>query len=226
MFGEIRYQPKGDGYPRRRERYGLPVLEITIRPGGWRERGRVRMAAKRLARQGVRRVLVPPEFDRWDLLESRGLQKVDPVPFLRFYAGELAVAALKREGLLPQQGNVALRGRQVDRDMVRAAEYLCPRVRELSISAQQGGEELAAWLRREYGMPVQPDGEGAAVVIRFDTSAASGGRRVLSLFGEEPELGEICPRASALAERDQKKISLLSALWETGKLDRQTLEFT
>ena len=156
MLGAITYDSGGAGRPRRIERYGLPLLEVPLRPGGWRERGRVRAAARRLRRQGIVRVLAPPEFPYWELLEARGLRRVDPLPFLRFYAGELALAALRREGVAPQRGTVALRGRRVDRDMVRAAEFLCPRVRELAVSARQGGEELSAWLRREYGMPVRP----------------------------------------------------------------------
>ena len=63
----------------------------------------------------------------------------------------------------------------MDRDMVRAAEFLCPRVRELAVSARQGGEELSAWLRREYGMPVRPDGEGITAAVRFDEAAPGGG---------------------------------------------------
>ena len=70
----------------------------------------------------------------------------------------------------------------MDRDMVRAAEFLCPRVRELAVSARQGGEELSAWLRREYGMPVRPDGEGVTAAVRFDETAPGGGGRELSLY--------------------------------------------
>ena len=172
------------------------------------------------------RVLAPPEFPHWELLEARGLRQVDPLPFLRFYAGELALAALLREGVAPQRGTVALRGRRVDRDMVRAAEFLCPRVRELAVSARQGGEELSAWLRREYGMPVRPDGEGITAAVRFDETAPGGGGRELSLYGGAPRLAGVRPRAAALAEGDQEDLPLLAALWETGRLEAFGLEFT
>ena len=95
-----------------------------MRPGGWGEAGRLKRAARRLARLGVCRVLVPEEFCRWELLCRWGLGPVDPVPFFRACAGGLALAALRREGIPPHQGTVALRGRRVDRDMVRAAEFL------------------------------------------------------------------------------------------------------
>ena len=151
---------------------------------------------------------------------------MDPLPFLRFYAGELVLAALLREGVAPQRGTVALRGRRVDRDMVRAAEFLCPRVRELAVSARQGGEELSAWLRREYGMPVRPDGEGIIAAVRFDETAPGGGGRELSLYGGALQLAGVRPRAAALEEGDREDLPLLAALWETGRLEALGLEFT
>ena len=96
--------------------------------------------------------------------------------------------------IAPQRGTVALRGRRVDRDMVRAAEFLCPRVRELAVSARKGGEELSSWLRREYGMPVRPDGEGITAAIRFDKDAPAGGGRELFLYGGAPQLVGVRPR--------------------------------
>ena len=94
MLGELRYDAGGDGRVRRGERYGLPLLTVQVRPGGWRERGRVRSAARRLFRLGVRRVLSPADFPHWPLLAAAGLRPVDPLPFLRAHAGELALAAL------------------------------------------------------------------------------------------------------------------------------------
>ena len=151
MLGELVYCSDRDGKLRRQERYGLTVLRAEVRPGGWGEAGRLKRTARRLARLGVRRVLVPEGFCRWELLSLWGLEPVDPAPFLRACAGGLALAALRREGIMPQQGTVALRGRRVDRDMVRAAEFLCPRVRDVAVTAPVGGGELAAWLRREFG---------------------------------------------------------------------------
>lgn len=226
LLGAITYDSGGTGRPRRTERYGLSLLEVPLRSGGWRERGRVRAAARQLRRQGIVRVLAPTEFPHWELLEARGLRQVDPLPFLRFYAGELALAALLREGVAPQRGTVALRGRRVDRDMVRAAEFLCPRVRELAVSARQGGEELSAWLRREYGMPVHPDGEGIIAAVRFDETAPGGGGRELSLYGGALQLAGVCPRAADLEEGDREDLPLLAALWETGRLEAFGLEFT
>ena len=111
--------------------------------------------------------------------------------------------------------------------MVRAAEFLCPRVRELAVSARQGGEELSAWLRREYGMPVRPDGEGITAAVRFDETAPGGGGRELSLYGGAPRLAGVCPRGGRPWRRGTGRTCLCwAALWETGRLEGVGLEFT
>ena len=226
-MGEVRYSPKGDGRPRRGERYGLPVLEAEVSAAnGWRARRTLRSAARRLVRMGVRRALAPPDFLGWEVLERAGLRPVDPLPFLRFHAGELALAALGRAGVPPSCGTVALRGRWADRDFLRAAEFLCPRVRGLVLSAGESGDELAAWLRRTYGVPVYPDGAEVSVAVRFDGTAQAGGGRVLSLYGDTPELAGVRLCANRLEEGDREDLPLLAALWETGKLARLGLEFT
>ncbi|MBS7218482.1 MAG: hypothetical protein KH028_03600 [Oscillospiraceae bacterium] len=226
MLGELVYCSGGDGKLRRQERYGLTVLRVEVRPGGWGEAGRLKRVFRRMSRFGVRRVLVPGNFRHGELLLRWGLEPVDPVPFLRACAGSLALAALRREGIMPQQGTVSLRGRRVERDMVRAAEFLCPRVRDVAVAAPVGGGDLAAWLRREFGAPIRPDSGEIPVAVRFDGTGAMEGRRVLSLFGSEPGLAGICLRAAALAPEDQEKLPLMASLWEAGRGDRLGLEFT
>ena len=54
MLGAITYDSGGAGRPRRTERYGLPLLEVTLRPGSWRESGRVRAAPRRVGRPGIK----------------------------------------------------------------------------------------------------------------------------------------------------------------------------
>lgn len=173
MLGELVYCADGDGQPRRQERYGLTVLRAEVRPGGWGEAGRLKRAARRLARLGVCRVLVPEEFCRWELLCRWGLGPVDPVPFFRACAGG-----------------------------------------------------LAAWLRREFGAPIRPDSGEIPAAVRFDGTGALEGRRVLSLFGTEPELAGIRLRAAALEPEDREKLPLMAALWEAGRGERLGLEFT
>lgn len=188
------------------------------------ERGRLRRGAKRLARAGIRRVLVPRDFDQWPQLERWGLRQVDPVPFLRFYAPQIVLAALNRQGIAPNTATVALRGQRVDRDMARCAQLLCPLVRQVAVSAPQGGEELSLWLRREYGLPVQPDGDQVSLAVYFDPEGAK--VEDLLLWGPSPRLADVTPLAMGLTGEDRQDLALLTALWETGKIGTCGLEFT
>lgn len=144
------------------------------------------------------------------MLERWGLSGVDPVPFLRFYAPQIVLAALKRRGIPPEGATVALRSRSVDRDMARTAQLLCPLVRQVAVNAPQGGEELSLWLRREYGLPVQPDGTEVSLAVYFDGEGA--GEKDLLLWGTAPQLGEVTPQAEALAPEDRQDLCLLAAL--------------
>lgn len=224
MFGRLVFGQDGSGRTERREIYGLPVLQVQVRPGGWLEKRRIGRGAKRLARAGIRRVLVPRDFDQWPILARWDLRPVDPVPFFRFYAPQIILAALKRQGIAPNMATVALRGQRVDRDMARCAQMLCPLVRQVAVSAPQGGEELSRWLRREYGLPVQPDGAQVSLAVYFDGEGAE--ERDLLLWGASPRLGGVTPHAEGLEQGDREDAALLAALWETGKLGPDGVEFT
>ena len=224
MFGRLVFGRDGRERAERRELYGLPVLQVQVRPGGWLEKRRLGRGAKRLARAGIRRVLVPRDFDQWTILARWDLRPVDPVPFFRFYASQIILAALKRKGIAPNTATVALRGQRVDRDMARCAQQLCPLVRQVAVSAPQGGEELSRWLRREYGLPVQPDGAQVSLAVYFDGEEAGEGE--LLLWGANPCLAGITPHAEGLEQEDREDAALLAALWETGKLGPDGVEFT
>ena len=83
MVGQLICAPKGRGRGEPGRLYGLPVLRAEVdRQSFWGER-RLRRAARELRRGGALRVLTPPDFDRWPLLELFGLRRVDPGPFVR-----------------------------------------------------------------------------------------------------------------------------------------------
>ena len=160
MLGQLTLCPGGRGGAEAGSLYGLSVLRARADPEGfWGER-RLRRAGRSLRRGGALRVLVPGEFGRWPLLAALGLRPVETEGFVRAQSAPLALAGLERRGLAPDRAAVALRGLRADRDMARAAAQLCPQVRRLIIDAPGGGVELAAWLRREFGVPVLPRGSG------------------------------------------------------------------
>jgi hypothetical protein len=228
MLGQLVFDG-GRGGPQRALLYGLPVLRCQADPEGfWGER-RLKRAGRSLCAGGAVRALVPAGFDRWPLLLKLGLRPVDPGAFLRAQAAPLAASLLERQGLAPDRATVALRGRRADGEMLRAALALCPRVRRLTISAPQGGEELAAWLRREYGLPILPADAPAQASLLLQPGTEPEDANpcpALTLFGPEPDLAGLRLSAPDLAPTDREDLPLLSALWEGGRLGPEQLKIT
>lgn len=226
MVGQLVIAPRGRGKTEECRLYGLPVLRVEADWSGlWGER-RLRGAGKRLRMGGVFRVLTPPDFDRWPLLERFGLRRVDPESFLRAQSAPLALTALERRGLAPDRAAVALRGLRADRDFLRTAEELCPKVRGLIIDAPRGGRELALRLRREYGVPILPPGETGQAALVFQAGCPRREEASLELFGPRPRLDGLTLTVPSLEERDRKDLSLLAALWEGGRLRPEDIKIT
>ena len=226
MLGQLTLCPGGRGGAEAGSLYGLSVLRARADPEGfWGER-RLRRAGRSLRRGGALRVLVPGVFGRWPLLAALGLRPVETEGFVRAQSAPLALAGLERRGLAPDRAAVALRGLRADRDMARAAAQLCPQVRRLIIDAPGGGAELAAWLRREFGVPVLPPGERGALALRFHPAGVGGEEPALALYGPAPDLGGLTLSAPALAEGDRADLPLLAALWEGGKLPPEAIKIT
>ncbi|USF27983.1 hypothetical protein N510_002941 [Firmicutes bacterium ASF500] len=176
LGGTADYHPRGRGTAEEGRLYGLPVLRGSVDPSGfWGER-RLTRAGRSLRRGGALRVLVPRDFARWPLLERLGLRPVETEGFVRAQSAPLALAALERRGVAPDRATVALRGRRADRDMARTAAELCRRVRRLVVDAPSGGEELAVWLRWEFGLPILPPGRSATPPCAFRRAVPAGRR--------------------------------------------------
>ena len=190
MLGQLIYCAGVRGRPAAElmQLYGLPVMRISLSPEGfWAER-RLKQAGRWFSRSGIRRVLVPDGFERWNILQRYGIAPVEPLPFLKAHAAKLAIAALERQGIRKEKSSVALRGIEVEREMAAAAEELCPVIKDLCISVYRGGKELRNRLRMEYGIAVLPDSDCMDAVVRFHSETADGGRIVLNLFSERLDL--------------------------------------
>ena len=226
MLGQLVLASGGRGRPEPERLYGLNVLRGTVDPDGLFGEGRLRRAVRGLRRSGVLRVLTAPGFDRWPLLAAFGLRSVEPEGFVRGQSVPLTLAALERQGLAPDRATVALRGLRADRDMARAAVELCPRVRRLVIDAPRGGAELAEWLRREFGVPVLPEGERGALALSFRAGRPAPEETALGLYGPRPALAGLTLSAPKLAEGDREDLPLLAALWEGGRLAPKDIKIT
>ena len=202
---------------------GLRCLRVSVpvRPGlrDDRRKRRAEQGAAALYRAGVRRALTAEDFPDWPALEGQGLRSVDPEPFCQAIAVPLALAALRRAGILRVRATVALSGPRVSRPLFAAAARLCPQVRHLVVDVPGEGEELAAWLREEYGAAVlRPGGAAPDVTLAFGPGGEERGT-VLRLYGPAPGLAGLrpIPEEGGLPP-DLAPLPLLSLLWECGRL--------
>lgn len=224
LLGQLVITPGGRGKAAAGRLYGLNVLRAEAdRSGLWGER-RLRRAVRSLRRGGVLRALAPPGCE--PVLAIFGLRPVNPERFVRAQSVPLALAALERRDIPLDRAAVALRGTRADRDMVRAAQALCPRVRRLIIDTPRGGEELAAWLRREFGAPVLPPGECGQVALRFQEGCPRAEEASLDLYGPRPRLAGLRLSAPGLEREDREDLPLLAALWEGGRLGEKDIKIT
>lgn len=224
MLGQLVLASKGWGKLAAGRLYGLPVLRAEANCSGVWGEWRLHRAGRALRRSGVRRVLAPREL--LPALEDFGLKKIDSEPFIRAQSVPLVLTALERRGVAPDRATVALRGMKVDRDMARTAVQLCPMVRSLVIDAPRGGRELAQWLRREFGVPVLPEGERGQMALAFQEGCPRLEEEALRLYGARPELKGLRFSVPSLEEGDREELSLLTVLWEGGRLGPGDIKIT
>ncbi|MPM68302.1 hypothetical protein SDC9_115233 [bioreactor metagenome] len=181
---------------------------------------RVRSGGRLLSRLGVRRALSPPAFPHWEALERGGIYPVEPWEFLQSHAADLTLAALRARGIAPSRAAVELAGLRVTAPLRRCAIDLCPRVRRLMVSAGPGGVELSGYLRREYGLALVEQSCPTDVTVLFSPELSTQGEGcVLRLYqGEQAPAGLRFFVEELTLPEDCEPLSLLTALWETGRL--------
>ena len=219
MLGVLVWHEERNVVLERTDLLGMPVLRVSVSPDGrWAAR-RLGRAGRLLARQRVRRVLVPDGFDSWRELDRWGLCPVDPLPLYRAMADRMVLAELARSGVENERACVALRGDYVDADLERTARLLCPKVRTLIIQAAWGGERLTLELYRTFGAAprreVPPD-----AAVRF---SGAGQPEELVLCGRPNLLGLEPEAAGAALPEGAEPIPLLTALWQAGRLSLEEI---
>lgn len=207
---------------------GLPCRRavIPVRTGMREQVRRRRMArgARELLRAGVRRVLTEADFPCWDGLRQAGLRPVETEVFCQMLAPLLALAALRCQERPPERSAVLLSGTGVSPAFYRAARQLCPLVKDLAVDAGEQGEELAAWLRAEFGAAIRPPERIKADVALCFGPGRAAGATVFQLCGPEPDLAGFSPavRRMGLPE-GLARLPLLALLWEEGRVTEDQL---
>lgn len=219
MLGLLRWSEDRRVKMERVHLLGLPVLQVSLPPGGRWEKQRLGRAGRWLERQGVRRVLVPKSFDKWDVITRRGLAGVDPLPLYRTMAERFVLVELERRGVEAHRACVVLRGERIDADLARTARLLCPRVRSVVIQVEWGGDRLARELYWEFGA-VAAKSEVGDVEVRFGGERQEG---ELVLCGQPELLGLELEVAGLTLPEELEPLPLLACLWQTGRLKMEKL---
>ena len=231
MVGIVELE-EGRGRPRLEERrmLGLRCLAATVPVrAGWKERRLLRQVgrgAAALVKAGVRRVLTAEEFPYWAALEAAGLRPVVPETFCQALAAPLALAALAAQGRKPEEASVLLSGPGASPALVQAAEALCPRVRRLAVDGGAAGEELACWLRLEFGAAVEPPGLARPHVALCFGPPERQGETAFRLYGSRPDLAGFVPVVRGFRQpAGLARLPLLALLWEAGRLEVEQVTF-
>lgn len=224
MLGWLGYVQEKGGVSVTPERIaGMPLLRGTIyEPEGlspWRRDRRLRKLKRLLAREKVRRLIIPAGFPYEDFFSDLG--RVDPLPFYRSIADLLALERLRLGGVGAKQAVVALSAPRLYPELTAAAMRLCPQVRGLLIDVPGEGARYAAWLHRAYGLPVGTPAH-ADVTVAFAPGGGRWGRELL-LSEERVSLGGLHIAAPSLELPRNCEQQMLAALWEQGLLSREAL---
>ena len=195
----------------------LPLLRTSLPPQArpWR----VRRALRALARQGVRRILLPPDFTRHELLNAVGLVPVSPLRLCRAMAVPMAKALLAPTP--PRQRVVLLRGYGNSAGLLPPlAEALCPLTGTLIADTDRGFDAMSDHLRSHFGAALLAPAQGPPpqVSVELSPGPESGGKR-LKLWGPPDLAGlTLTPTGLDLPQRVDS-LPLMALLWETGRLE-------
>lgn len=210
MLGWIRWTEERKTHFEQELILGLPLLVLYL-PERIRNQERcVRKGARLLSAHRITRVLVPPQFIWWPILTQAGLRPVETNALRCMLVPSWAKAIMASVGLRPEQAIVRLSGDRETPDMALAAHQLCSMVRNLIIDVP-GGENLAARMRKEYGLPILPARSVQAnLTLRFASGPILEG---VTFVVEGKDLPPDC-----------EQLPLLSALWECGRVKTEDIK--
>lgn len=133
---------------------------------------RIRTAVKQLRKLGVSSLVLPENFSFSTSVEELGIQTVSTVPLQQMLAADWAGAALWQREIFGACVRIAVAADELSGEVVRTVTELCLRYRYVLLDVPEGGERLAVYLRREYGValqlhPTQEQADGAEAAVLF-----------------------------------------------------------
>lgn len=220
---------------------GMRFLRAEVRANGPRAlKSAARCAAKKLARAGGKRIVLPAELPEPDAFP--GLSPVSAAPLFEALAARMALRALREMGIGAERTCVGIAADRASKSAERLLLSLSVSVRHLCIQVPVGAEALCARMARARGLslrqgasalaacpvvvalaPAEAGGEGVLFWLCGAPAPAGSARRVLT--GARLTLREDPGRLPA----DADPAALLAALWEGGAVETgeiRILEFT
>lgn len=153
----------------RAEMAGLPVFRVFVRrkerTPEWLLRRGIRAAGRRLARAGIRRVILPENFPYGEILAGEGVFPVETLPLWRALAAELAWRELQSRGI--PGGCPAVCADALTGEVRRTVEALLRRCRTVALDAPDPEGVYARRLRRGLGAALRTGDAGAEVRLLF-----------------------------------------------------------
>jgi hypothetical protein len=188
-------------------------------------RRRIRTAAKRLQRLGVRTVILPADFEGEDLLEPLGLRRVSTLPLRQMLAADWVRRSLEERSIPAAGARVAVIAGGMTGAVVRTVTELALRHRYVMLQIPYGGEDLCHQLRREYGVsmllkPGREQLDRADVTLLFEPWAGFGRENCIAVFDEAVPLPPLSlpPALEDILPPDAERIQMLEVLLEAGVL--------
>jgi len=188
-------------------------------------RRRIRSAAKRLQKLGVRKVILPADFEGEELLEPFGLQRVSTLPLRQMLAADWARRSLEERKIPAAGARVAVIAGNMTGAVVRTVTELALRHRYVMLQVPYGGDQLCHQLRREYGVslllkPGREQLDTADVTLLFEPRAESGREGCIAVFDESVPLPQMSlpPVLEDVLPPDAERNQMLEILLETGVL--------
>lgn len=188
-------------------------------------RRRIRSAAKRLQKLGVRQVILPVDFEGEALMEAFGLQRVSTLPLRQMMAADWVRRSLEERKIPAAGARVAIIAGNMTGAVVRTVTELALRHRYVMLQIPYGGEELGHQLRREYGVslllkPGREQLDAADVTLLFEPRPDSGQEGVLAVFDEAVPLPQMSlpPALEDVLPPDAERTQMLEILLEAGVL--------
>ena len=173
MLGYIRQEENRPFRPHltREEMAGIPFLVLRCGTGHTRRYiRRVQRELRQMARQGVRRAIIPPAMTA--LCRTEGIVPVSEAPLRRALMEPLLDCFCRQHGLDLHRSTVRLCAERRNGTVEQAAVMLVQKARYLVLDVGRGQEELSERLRLTYGLSAGHGGRGAIMQVCCDDGQA------------------------------------------------------